>query len=126
MLVCRYREIVLSSVAALNAVTTKLKELSNTVSCFQVLASLWLCWLAPLRQPPARTLCAVPCTQACPTTSPAAAAAATAARPGPSLLPLVTLSVAQIGELTSSHPDLPEHQLPWLLNIMLETTRHCL
>lgn len=42
------------------------------------------------------------------------------------MLSLVTLSVTEIGELTSTVPELPEHQLPWLLNILLETTKHCL
>lgn len=39
---------------------------------------------------------------------------------------LMTLSLAELGELTSSAPNCPEHQLPWVLNIILETTKHCL
>ena len=43
-----------------------------------------------------------------------------------SLLPLVILSLSEIEALTSNAPVLLEHQLPWLLNVILETTKHCL
>ena len=55
-----------------------------------------------------------------------AMALSAAGSPVPQGSPIVTLSVAEIGELTGNAPNLPEEQLPWLLNIVLATTTHCL
>ena len=41
-------------------------------------------------------------------------------------LSLMTLSVAEIAKLTQTVPDKMEQQLSWVLNIILETTKHCL
>lgn len=114
----RYKNVVAHSVASLNVLSIKLKEETSTPPKTTN--------VTPARTTPAQSLPAhLPPTPPL-TPSPHGASPHGGVAHTESLLPLVTLSVAELGELTNSAPTLPEHQLPWLLNIILETTKHCL